>query len=177
MQSFKSVDCVVHGDEATNYPTEFLNSLELPGVPQHILLLKVGSVVIMLRNLRPPKLCNGTRLIVKQIMNNIIYATISKGKFEGKQFFIPRIPLMPTDMPFEFKRIHFPVRLACLVMNNIIYATIIKSRLKGIQVFIPRISLIPIDMPFEFKRIKFPVRLAFALQLTRLKTNHWMFVV
>lgn len=42
MHSFKSVDWVVNEDEATNYPTEFLNSLDLPGVPQYILQLKVG---------------------------------------------------------------------------------------------------------------------------------------
>lgn len=118
MHSFKSVDCVVNEDEATNYPTEFLNSLDLPGVPQHILQLKVGSIVIMLRNLQPPKLCNGTRMIVKQIMNNIIYAIILKGKFKGEQVLIPRIPLIPTDMPFEFKRIQFPVRLAFAMTIN-----------------------------------------------------------
>ncbi|XP_039968402.1 uncharacterized protein LOC120780212 [Bactrocera tryoni] len=53
LHSFKPVDYVVNEDEATNYSTEFLNSLDLPGVP--------------------------TRLIVKQIMNNIIDATILKG--------------------------------------------------------------------------------------------------
>lgn len=64
--SFKSVDCVTNQGEIVNYPTEFLNSLDLPGLPPHNLQLKVGSVIIMLRNLNQPKLCNGTRLAVKK---------------------------------------------------------------------------------------------------------------
>ncbi|KAF2895043.1 hypothetical protein ILUMI_11133, partial [Ignelater luminosus] len=63
IHSFKSIDCVTNEDEATNYPIEFLNSLDVPGLPPHKLRLKVGSVVIMLRNINQPKLWNGTRLV------------------------------------------------------------------------------------------------------------------
>ncbi|XP_068631653.1 uncharacterized protein [Battus philenor] len=66
MHSFKSIDCVTNEDEATNYPIEFLNSLDVPGLPPHNLRLKVGSVVIMLRNINQPKLCNGTRLVLRR---------------------------------------------------------------------------------------------------------------
>ncbi|XP_073844099.1 uncharacterized protein, partial [Musca autumnalis] len=58
LHTYKSVDCVTDQNEATNYPTEFLNSLDIPGTPLHNLQLKVGSVIIMLRNLNPPRLCN-----------------------------------------------------------------------------------------------------------------------
>ncbi|GBP77145.1 hypothetical protein EVAR_38723_1 [Eumeta japonica] len=81
MHSFKSIDCVTN-EEATNYPIEFLNSLDVPGLLPHNLRLKVGSVVIMLRNINQPKLCNGTRSVVRKLMNNVIYATILKGKFK-----------------------------------------------------------------------------------------------
>jgi hypothetical protein len=47
------------------------------------------------------------------MMNNIIEATILNGKFKGEDVLLPRIPMIPTDMPFEFKRLQFPMRLAC----------------------------------------------------------------
>ena len=116
--SFKSVDTVMNQDDVINYPTEFLNSLELPGLPPHNLQLKVGSVVIMLRNINQPRLCNGTRLAVKRLMNNVIEATIIKGKYKGEDVLIPRIPMIPTDLPFDFKRLQFPVRLAFAMTIN-----------------------------------------------------------
>ncbi|XP_037910190.1 ATP-dependent DNA helicase PIF1-like [Hermetia illucens] len=82
--SFKSVDTVMNQDDVVNYPTEFLNSLELSGLPPHNLQLKIGSVVMMLRNINQPRLCNGTRLVVKKLMNNVIEATIIKGKYKGE---------------------------------------------------------------------------------------------
>lgn len=49
--SYKSVDSTMTEDDAVNYPIEFWNSLEPPGMPQHCLNLKVGSSIILLRNL------------------------------------------------------------------------------------------------------------------------------
>ncbi|UYV69263.1 hypothetical protein LAZ67_6003028 [Cordylochernes scorpioides] len=45
-------------------------------------------------------------------MNNIIEATILNGKYQGGHVLLPRIPMIPMDTPFEFKRLQFPVRLA-----------------------------------------------------------------
>ncbi|GFW19011.1 ATP-dependent DNA helicase [Trichonephila clavipes] len=39
---YNSIDTVMSSDDTTSYPVEFLNSLELSGVPSHKLELKVG---------------------------------------------------------------------------------------------------------------------------------------
>ncbi|CAG9837643.1 unnamed protein product [Diabrotica balteata] len=51
LRIYKSIDSATNQDDVVNYPPEFLNSLDLPGLPLHNLQLKVGSVVIMLRNI------------------------------------------------------------------------------------------------------------------------------
>jgi hypothetical protein len=54
--SYKSIDTVCDATEAVNYPIEFLNSLDLPGMPSYNLQLKVGSPIILLRNMNSPRL-------------------------------------------------------------------------------------------------------------------------
>jgi len=100
VQNHRNFDSALNEDDTVNYPVEFFNSLEPPGMPPHCLNLKVGSSIILLRNLKAPKLCNGTRLAVKRLMPNLIEATILTGKAKGEVVLIPRISLIPTDMPF-----------------------------------------------------------------------------
>jgi ATP-dependent DNA helicase PIF1 len=45
-------------------------------------------------------------------VSNIIKATILNGIFKGEDILWPHIPMIPTDVSFEFKRLQFPVRLA-----------------------------------------------------------------
>ncbi|GBO23307.1 hypothetical protein AVEN_233949-1 [Araneus ventricosus] len=70
------IDTTCDINETDNHPTKFLNTLEPPGVPSHTLELKIEGPIILLRNLHPPSLCNGTRLCIKKLMPNIIGATI-----------------------------------------------------------------------------------------------------
>jgi ATP-dependent DNA helicase PIF1 len=45
-------------------------------------------------------------------MKNVIEAIILKGKFWGENILLPRIPIIPTYVPIQFKRLQFPIRLA-----------------------------------------------------------------
>ncbi|XP_015376060.1 PREDICTED: uncharacterized protein LOC107170449 [Diuraphis noxia] len=83
--TYKSIDSVANQDDVDNYSTEFLNSLELPR--SHNLQLKIGSVIIMLRNINQPRLCNGTRLVVKKLMNNVIESHNFERKVQRRRRF------------------------------------------------------------------------------------------
>jgi ATP-dependent DNA helicase PIF1 len=87
-------------------------------MPLHDLRLKIGSSIMLLRNLDAPRLCNVTRLCVKNLMPHVIEATIMTGCAKGEDVFIPKIPLLPSDMPFAFTRFQFPVRLAFVMFIN-----------------------------------------------------------
>ncbi len=65
--NFLSADFVEDTKVANTYPSKFLNTLEVSGMPSHKLLLKIDAPVILLRNLDPlAGLCNGMRLIVRR---------------------------------------------------------------------------------------------------------------
>jgi ATP-dependent DNA helicase PIF1 len=66
----------------------------------------------------PPRLCNGTRLVIKKLMKNVVETTILNGKFRGENILLPRIPIIPTDVPIQFKRLQFPIRLAFAMTIN-----------------------------------------------------------
>lgn len=113
---YSSINRVMDQQDATNYPIEFLNSLSAPGLPAHTINLKKGVPIMLLRNISPPKLCNGTRLKVTSLQPNLIEAEILTGCGAGDQVLIPRIPLIPHNFPFQFKRIQFPVSV-CYAMT------------------------------------------------------------
>ncbi|MBO1764798.1 hypothetical protein JQN64_26840, partial [Escherichia coli] len=113
---YKSVDTVIHTEDAVHYPVEFLNTINPAGLPYHSLRLRVGAPVMLLRNLKPPKLCNGTRLQVRVLHRNIVEGIILTGSAKGETVFIPRIPLIPNDLPFEFRRLQFPLKV-CFAMT------------------------------------------------------------
>ena len=78
----RSFDQTTKVGKACAYPTQVLNSFNPPGLPPHELTLKEGCPIILLHNLDAPRLMNGTRLIVKPLMKNVIVANISTGVAE-----------------------------------------------------------------------------------------------
>jgi hypothetical protein len=59
-----------------------------------------------------------TKWPVKNLMTNITEATILNGKIKWEDVLLPWIPMIPTDMSFEFKRLQFTVRLAFAMTIN-----------------------------------------------------------
>ena len=64
-----SIDTVdIHVDGSTKVPIEFTQKLTPPGMPPHILNIKVNAVYMLLRNMNVEQgLCNGSRFLVKDI--------------------------------------------------------------------------------------------------------------
>jgi hypothetical protein len=122
-KTYFSIDTVESENESERlaYPVEVLNSLEISGLPPHKLTLKIGCVIMLLRNLNTRAgLCNGTRLIVRELKNNVILAHILKGKILGERIFIPRVDLIPSEdeFPVTIRRRQFPVRPAFAMTIN-----------------------------------------------------------
>ena len=128
--TYLSADSIVETDHQHLYPMEFLNSLNISGLPPQKLVLKVGCPVMLFRNLNPSQgLCNGTQLIVKSFKPHIIEAEIAVGINKGKLVLLPRITLISTDsgMPFDLKRKQFPIRPSFAMTINKAQGQTLKS--------------------------------------------------
>nr|GEX05894.1 DNA helicase [Tanacetum cinerariifolium] len=133
-------EAMPHGNDGGKtellYPPEYLNSLNFAGFPPHKLELKVGAQNILLRNLNiAGGLCNGTWLIVTQLIKKGIEARIITRTQMSEKVYLLRISLINRDLqlPFIFKRKQFPIKL-CYAM------TINKSQgqsLERIGIFLP----------------------------------------
>jgi len=115
---YNAINTTLTPEEAVHFPVEFLNSIEISGIPPHKLKLKVGCPVIVLRSLDPPNIMNGTRCTVYRMSPNVIEVILINGPAAGKHALIPRIPLIPSDsdLPFQFRRLQFPLR-PCFAMT------------------------------------------------------------
>ncbi|KAF5187279.1 Atp-dependent dna helicase pif1 [Thalictrum thalictroides] len=129
LQLFPGNEIIFHSfDSAENdprnlYQLELLNSISTSQLPPHKLTVKIGCPMIVLRNLDPKNgVCNGTRVLLRGIYQNVMHAEIITGSFSGRPVFLPRIPLktgqQDIKIPFVLIRNQFPVRLSFALTIN-----------------------------------------------------------
>ncbi|XP_019184989.1 PREDICTED: uncharacterized protein LOC109179968 [Ipomoea nil] len=81
-------DAGILGDVHT---PKFLNGIRASGVPNHSLTLKIGSPVMLLRNVNHSVgLCNGTRLVITKLADCVIEAELMDGANKGTKVLIPK---------------------------------------------------------------------------------------
>ncbi|XP_019157027.1 PREDICTED: uncharacterized protein LOC109153628 [Ipomoea nil] len=100
---------------------EFLNGIRASGIPNHCLNLKVGSPVMLLRNIdHSLGLCNGTRLVITKLADHVIEGKIMSGNNAGTKVLVPRMTMTPSDprLPFKFQRRQFPLMLSYAMTIN-----------------------------------------------------------
>ncbi len=135
-RTYQSADSIVQGEQRGVYPTEFLTSFSMSGVPPHTLTLQEGCPVILLRNMSSG-LANGTRLIVVKLMQHIINAEIATGPDKGRRVFIPRLSITPSDterMPFTLRWRQFLLWPAFAMTINKAYG----QTLQTVGVYLPK---------------------------------------
>ena len=108
-----SADALENYQDVMRFNIEYLNSLYPKGFPRHIISLKPGMPLMLLRNINPKEgLCNGTKLIYVRNINMKLLVCKLPGR--DKDILIPRIKFLPDpgSFPFEWSRLQFPVRVA-----------------------------------------------------------------
>ena len=115
---------VVCSDETCdhlNFPTEFLNSIEMSGLPKHKLDLKKDAVVMLMQNLHTARgLINGTRMQAVDMLHHSVECKVLTGAAKGERVLIPRIKWSSSAgvLPFKFSRTQIPVTVAFAITIN-----------------------------------------------------------
>ena len=106
-------------DENPEVPVEYLNTLDVPGLPPFKLSLKKHMPIMLMRNINKKQhLCNGTRLIVQEVSSSLLYAT--NPARNNEQVVLPQIAL-ESDIDrvgILWKRRQFPVCPAFALSMN-----------------------------------------------------------
>ena len=110
-------------NEVLAVKTKLLNLLEAGGLPLHVLKLKIGVPIMLLRNICTKQgLFNSTSFTFRTILSHVIEALVATGSHVGKVAYIPKIKLLsgnePTTFPLSFSRIQFFVRHAFAMTIN-----------------------------------------------------------
>ena len=104
------------------FPNEYWNKFYKPLLPPYKLRLKVGTPVMLIRNLDIPCLYNGTRILLTEYGRYILKGNIIGGSFDGSEVVLYKIPLQSKDgnkyIPTPFTRKQFPIRPAFAMTIN-----------------------------------------------------------
>ena len=110
-------------DVEIDLPIGHTHTLLPNSYPPQELKLKLGTIVIILRNLSSNEgIVNGTRAIVTNLQKNVIQLQILTGRMKGKLILLPRFEFLheSTDdgISLRFKRRQFPIRPAFAMTIN-----------------------------------------------------------
>jgi hypothetical protein len=107
-----ALDC-----ETSLYPIEFVNSVTLSGVPDHVLNLKKGAPYLITQN-TSSILCNGTRVVYHRRVGRCLEVQILSGIHAGEFHYLPRMvsTVVSATLPFTLRRVQFPLMM-CWAMT------------------------------------------------------------
>ena len=122
LTTYWSVDRAFSEEDEDLFPTEYFNAFYEASLPPHKLCVKPGVPVMLLRNLHPPRLCNGTRLRVTRCGKHIFEGEIMGGTHDGEKVMLFKTPLQSKEnnkrIPTPFVRKQYPVRPAFAITIN-----------------------------------------------------------
>ena len=99
-----------------------LNGQTPDSMPPHIIKLKAGCMVMLMRNVhRDLGLVNGARLIVRDFRQRCVSCEIACGVHKGRRVFIPRMVFVSDEesgLSFTLRRRQLPLRLAFAMTVN-----------------------------------------------------------
>ncbi|GFS15260.1 hypothetical protein ElyMa_001444700 [Elysia marginata] len=106
-----------NGGDSAQFSIEFLNAIEICGLPPHTLHLKGGMPIMLMRSWKPLELINGTRCVVVDCSPNVAEVEIAVGAHKGKWHFtgtnryptaiqVPVAPVTPVTTPCMFCNDH-----------------------------------------------------------------------
>ena len=77
--------CLMNTFQLHAFPVDYLNTVDVNSMPPHLLQLKKGVPIMLIRNLDSTRgHVNGTRYIIRELRKRVIFAEIAVGPYKGK---------------------------------------------------------------------------------------------